>query len=103
MAKWKVNPGALKGSIEYDHHESRWQIEQDETPFIDMNKDERETQSNMHTHMRKFATIPDLVAIEILTKYGLDIHDPTFMHDKDRLARLKQIVLQDYKYLVVSS
>lgn len=107
MAKWKVNPetvnSGLKGTIEYTDTESRWQIEQDEKPFLDMIKDERETHSTMHTHMRKFATIPDLVAIEIREQYGLDIHDPSFMHDKDRLAKLKQIILQHYKYLVVSS
>ena len=107
MAKWRVNPGTtnngLKGAIDYTDSESRWQIEQDEKPFIDWAKQERETHTDKHTHMRKFATIPDIVAIDILQKYGLDIHDPEFMHDTDKLAKLKQIIIQDYKYLVVSS
>ena len=107
MAKWKVNPGtahnSLKGTIDYTDTESRWQIEQDEKPFIDMVKDERETHNNKHTHMKKFATIPDIVAIEIMENYGLNIHDPEFMSDKDKLTKLKQIILQHYKYLVVNS
>ena len=107
MAKWRVNPGSahntLKGSIDYTDTESRWQVEQDEKPFIDWAKQERETHTNKHTHMRKFCTIPDIVAIEIMEKYGLDIHSPEFMHDSDALTKLKKIIQQDYKYLVVSS
>ena len=53
-----------------------------------MVKDERETHSSRHTHHKKFATIPDLVAIELLEKYNLDIHDPAFMQDKAALNRL---------------
>ena len=107
MAKWNISPktqnSSLRGAINYDDKESFWRVEQDETPYVDWAKDERETHSSKHTHLRKFATIPDIVAIEILTKYGLDVHDPLFMSDTDKLAKLKQIILQDYKYLVVSS
>lgn len=107
MARWEVNPAgqgnSLKGAIAYDNHESHWQVEQDETPYVDMVKEERETHSNKHTHMRKFATIPDIVAMELLTKYGLDIHSPTFMHDPDGLKRLKQLIITHYPHLVVST
>ena len=106
MAKWIVNPktvnSSLKGAIDYTDSESRWQIEQDEKPYLEEVKREKENQKK-NSHLRKFATIPDLVAIDILNKYGLDIHSPTFIHDKDALAKLKQIILKDYKYLVVNS
>ena len=106
MAKWIVNPAGkgnnLQGAIDYTDTESRWQVYQDEKPFIEEVKREKENQSN-NSHMKKFATVPDIVAMEILTKYGLDIHSPTFMHDPDGLKKLKQIILTDYKYLVVSS
>ena len=106
MAKWKVRPGSvgntLSGAISYDNHESNWQVEQDEKPFIDMIKDEQQTHSSSHTHHKKFATIPDIVAMELLTKYNLDIHDPNFMSDKAALKRLKHIIMWDYPYLVVN-
>ena len=106
MAKWKVSPGSvnnsLHGAISYDDHESFWQVEQDETPYIDMVKEEQQTHSSRHTHHKKFATIPDIVAMELLTKYNLDIHDPAFMQDKAALKRLKHIIMWDYPYLVVN-
>ena len=106
MAKWIVNPASinnsLQGAIDYTDTESRWQIKQDEKPYLEEVKREKENQNNK-SHMKKFATIPDLVAIDILNKYGLDIHDPLFMSDTDGLKKLKQIILQDYKYLVVNS
>ena len=106
MAKWIVNPASinnsLQGAIDYTDTESRWQIKQDEKPYLEEVQREKDNQKK-NSHMRKFATIPDLVAIEILDKYGLDIHSPTFMDDVDGLRKLKQIILRDYKYLVVNS
>lgn len=109
MAKWKnirsATGGTLKGGITYDGHkgESSWEIYQDEQPFIDRAKQERDA-GNKSTHMnhKKFATIPDIVAIEVSEKFGIDIHDPLIMHDKGKLARFKQIIMQHYPYLVVN-
>ena len=110
MAKWKNvhsgTGGTLSGSIEYDGHkgESQWQIYQDEKPFLDQAKLEREAVTKS-THMkhRKFATIPDIVALEIMQKYGIDIHDPNVMHDTDKMKRFKYIVMTEYKHLVVNN
>ena len=107
MATWKVKPktegNSLAGAISYDNNESNWQVYQDEKPFVDMIKQERETHSSMHTHMKKFATIPDIVAMELLTKHGLDIHDPTFMHDVDKKKKLRQLLISEFPHLVVST
>lgn len=106
MAKWITNPASkdntLAGQIDYTDNESRWQIYQDEKPYLEEVKREKENQ-NKRSHFRKFATIPDIVAIEILDKYGLDVHDPSFLHDRDRIAKLKQIITQDYKHLIVNT
>ena len=106
MAKWIVNPAStnnsLQGAIDYTDTESRWQVQQNEKPFLEEAQRERDHQKK-NSHLRKFATIPDIVAIEILEKYGLDVHSPQFMNDIDGLKRLKQIILQDYKHLVVNS
>ena len=110
MAKWKNvssgTGGTLKGSIEYEGAtgESMWQITQDEKPFLDQAKLDREAGTkNTHMGHRKFATIPDIVALEIREKYGIDIHDPLIMHDKDKMKRFKYIVMTEYKHLVVNN
>ena len=110
MAKWlnkNVNQiksgGTLTGKIAYDNDESYWQIEQDETPFLEQAKRDRENlQKPTHMNHKKFATIPDIVAIEINVKHGIDIHDPTIFRDREKMNRFKQIVMRDYKYLVVN-
>ena len=109
MAKWKnvhsATGGTLSGSIEYDGSvdNATWRVQQDEKPFLDQAKLEREA-TTKHTHMnhRKFATIPDIVALEILQKYGIDLHDPLIMHDTDKMKRFKHIVMTEYKHLVVN-
>ena len=107
MAKWNMNYGGLKGGIEYDSGarvgESFFRFEQDEKPFLEQAKRDREkgllkTENNM----RKFATIPEIVAIEIKNKYGVDLHGDGFMHDIDAKAKFFQIVRQDYPHLVVN-
>jgi len=52
---------------------------------------------------RSFAIIPDIVAIDILTKYNMDIHSPEFMSDPAQLRRLKQIIETDYPLLKTSN
>ena len=107
MARWAVKPktvgSSLAGAIDYDDTGANWRVHQDEKPYVDMVKEERENHNSMHTHMRKFAAIPDIVAMETLVKYGLDLHSPTFMHDKDAMKRLKAIMVMDYPHLVVST
>ena len=52
---------------------------------------------------RSFAIIPDIVAIDILTKYGLDIHAQDFMNHPANLRKLKQIIMSDYPLLQTSN
>ena len=108
MAKWNnihsATGGSLSGSIEYNGSvdNAMWKVYQDEKPFVDQAKVEREgTKSN--THHKKFATIPDIVALEVLTKYGIDIHDPDITYDRERMNRFKHIIMTEYKHLVVNN
>ena len=110
MAKWKLNNQATgtKATFQYDsgtmHGDSAWSFEQDEKPFIEQAKRDREaSQLENNSGMKKFATIPDLVAMEINYNYGIDLHDPTFMQDDDKKAKFFQIIRQDYPFLVVNS
>ena len=107
MATWAVKPktvgNSLAGAVNYDDMGLNWRVWQDEKPYVDMIKEERETHSTHHTHVKKFATIPDIVSMEILQKYGIDLHAPEFMHDKDAMKKLKAIIVMDYPHLVVST
>jgi len=97
--------GGLEGQIEYNPMGGRqgWQVKQDIQPFIDDAKNHREQGFNKKSHYRKFASIPDVVAIEIATKYGVNIHDPATASDKDLMKKFKKIIIEDYPYLLVSS
>lgn len=108
MAKWKVGdktaPGSLKGTFEYDSGSatghSYWAVEQDEKPFLEAAKMDRDRGQRSDTGYRKFATIPDIVAIEILQKYGIDIHDPETMQNPAEMTKFKNIIKSEYKYLL---
>lgn len=106
MARWKVKPntgGTLQGGIEYTGDragESWFKFYQDEKPFIEQAKIDREVMNKKDTGYKKFATIPDLVSIEINEKYGIDIHDPTTMHDRDKMNKFKRIIKENYAYLL---
>ena len=104
MARWKVAPStvnnSMAGGIQYDDKESFWQIYQDEKPFIEQAKLEREQVQKKDIGYKKFATIPDIVAIEIKERHKIDIHAPETMHDKALMAKFMTIVKQDYPYLL---
>ena len=51
---------------------------------------------------RSFAIIPDIVAIDILTKYGIDVHGEDFMTDPVQVKKIKQIIKSEYPQLLTS-
>ena len=107
MAKWKLNQSGLQAEIQYNDRygdgDAQWQIYQDERPFLEQAKRDRENGTKAtHMNHKKFATIPEIVSIEIKTKYGIDIHDLNFMNDVDKKARFFTIIQQEYPHLVVN-
>jgi len=52
---------------------------------------------------RSFAIIPDIVSIDILTKYHINIHDPESMKDPAIMRRFKNIVITEYPHLLTSN
>ena len=107
MAKWKINQAGLQAGFEYESGqatgESSWRLYQDERPFLEQAKREREAGTkSTHMNHKKFATIPEIVAIEIKEKYGIDLHSLTFMDDVDAKAKFFTIIQQDYPHLVVN-
>ena len=79
----------------YDLETNNWQATQDVTHFIESVKRDRDREAyfgKSKMGYRKMATIPDIVAIKIKEDYGIDLHSPTFMQDKDKLKKLKVIL-----------
>lgn len=85
-----------------------WKIEQDIEPYLKAAKLERELfhanyNQNKKNHIRKFATIPDIVAIEILQKHKINIHDPSFNNDKEAKRKLRDIIIAEYPEIMSST
>ena len=103
MARWHVTPktggNTMTGKIDYDDKDSYWSISQDTDQYLAAAKEDRETLKTTDGY-KKFATIPDIVALDIKVKYGIDIHEPTFFHDVDKKARFMLIVKQEYPHLL---
>jgi len=85
--------------------EKDYRLEQDIQAYKDYANQQRQQDSLSisNRQYRSFAIIPDIVAIDILTKYGMDIHSPEFMSDPAQLRRLKQIIETDYPLLKTSN
>lgn len=85
--------------------EKNFQLEQNVQDYKDYAAQQRELDfisRNGRTY-RSFAIIPDIVAIDMLTKHGLDVHAPDFMQDPTNLRKLKQVIESDYPLLKTSN
>jgi hypothetical protein len=83
-----------------------FQLEQNVEAYKDYARESRyidEGISHNGRNYRSFAIIPDIVAIDILLKYKLDIHAPEFMSNPVNLRKLKQIIMTDYPDLQTSN
>ena len=106
MAKWTITPNSINNTMQSkvnieNGEELTWQVYQDEKPFLEQAKQDREaTKKKTDKGYKKFATIPDIVAWEVSQKYGIDIHDTEFMHDQDKKARFMTIIRSEYPHLL---
>ena len=86
-------------------NEADFRLEQNIEAYKDYAEHSRQQDEISHNgrSYRSFAIIPDIVAIDILTKYGLDIHADDFMSDPAKLRKLKQIIMTDFPLLQTSN
>lgn len=109
MARWTVTPGTvgnnMTGAVDYDDNGSTWEIKQDITGILEEVKRDKDLLASGKKQMgwRKAFTIPDIVAIELLSKYGMDVHSQLFMHDPDNMKKLKYIIKTEYPELLIST
>ena len=97
-------PGGLQGS--FDLNTGDGFIKQDITSFVEKAKEDRDYQDYHGIRKdgyRKFATIPDAIALKMLEEDGINLHDPNFMNDPVEVARFKRIFASKYRDLVVNT
>ena len=99
-------------SQEYNPHsftvkESKddFRLEQDIQAYKDFATESRQASEYFGggKQYRSFAIIPDIVAIDILTKYQIDIHSADFMSNPALIRRVKEIIKTDYPALLTTS
>jgi hypothetical protein len=85
--------------------ESKFEISQDVSEYVKFAKESRSEQARRGdaSHYRSFAIIPDIVALEILTNHGLNLHEGEFMSNPADVSRIKRIIKSEYPYLLTSS
>ena len=103
--KFKHNAmgGTLSGIIGFEDTKVHRSVAQDIKPILDEVKEDRAAGFNRKANYRKFASIPDVVAIEIATKYGINIHNDETIKDKSEMKKFKNIIIREYPYLLVST
>jgi hypothetical protein len=80
-------------------------LEQDIQAYKDFATESRQINEQFGggKHYRSFAIIPDIVAIDILTKYQIDIHSADFMSNPALIRRVKEIIKTEYPALLTGS
>ena len=102
MSRTTYDGSGYQGSLQagIDHNSMDFKMYQDEKPFLEQAKLERELGQKKDVGYKKACTIPDIVAVELLYKYGIDIHAETFMSDTDKVKKVLKIIKSDYPYLM---
>lgn len=82
-----------------------FQLEQDVSFYKEYAKESRDNvaAATRSTSYKPWCIIPDIVAIDILAKYGIDVHAPSFMNDKEQLRKVAQIMRLEYPDLLMSN
>jgi hypothetical protein len=77
------------------------EVTQDVSSHLEWAKHMRETKSsrNNFSHgFKPFCNIPDSVSLELMSKYGINIHDN--QTDRDAFKKVKTIIKRDYPHLL---
>ena len=77
----------------------RLEVTQDVSSHLEWAKAQRERSNHnrLDRGFKPYCNIPDSVSLDIMTKYGINIHDGC---DKDDLKMVKQIIKRDYPALM---
>jgi hypothetical protein len=83
----------------------RFQVAQDVSAYKKYAQEQRQLNdaTGGSRNYRSFAIIPDIVSIDIMNKYGLNIHDPEFMTNPADVNKFKQIIKTEYPELLTAN
>jgi len=97
----EYNPNSFK----VKENESDFRLEQNVEAYKAYAEHSRKVDETLPTQRqyRSFAILPDIVCIDILTKYGLDVHSQDFMNHPANLRKLKRIIETEYPMLKTSN
>jgi len=92
-------------SFEVNTNESNFMLAQDVSAYKDYAEKARyaDEHSSSKRQYRSFAIIPDIVAIDVLTKYKINIHEPETMKDAVMMRKFKNIIISEYPHLLTSN
>jgi len=76
-------------------------LEQDATAYLDYAKSVRSAGVDRKANYRSFAIIPDIVAVDIFTRFGVDINNPENTHVE--LNKFKKIIKEHYPLLLTTN
>jgi len=101
-----INPNkSMKAG--FDLATGNWEANQDVSQYLKNAQLDRDREQYFgkqnKSGFRKMATVPDIVAIKIKEDHGIDLHETTFMRDRDKMKKLKYILQTEYKHLLVNT
>lgn len=91
------------GNMGLNVADGKFQVDQDVSGFIEQAKLDRDIANeftNPNKTYRKFATIPDVVALDIKLRYDIDLHDPETLKNPHTMKRFRAIVQRDFPKLL---
>ncbi len=91
-------------SIKYNYNQTgKFKAEQDVSNYLQYAQESRTMSSSFtnKSNYRSLAIVPDIVAIDILNRFGYDIHSND--NDQHVLTKIADIIKQYYPNLLTSS
>lgn len=95
-----------KGFVTKERGQDFW-VEQDVQHYKDyaaqMREKDRYLTGARSNHFRPFCIIPDVVAIDLKIKHGIDVHAPEFLSDPAVKMKFAQIMRTEFPELLTSA
>jgi hypothetical protein len=94
-----------KQSFRVATDEKDFRLEQKVDGYLEYAAQQRELDSaaSSKRQYRSFAIIPDIVAIDLLTKYNINVHSPDFLKNPAEVRRFRHIIETEYPKLKTSN
>lgn len=95
-----------KNSFDVATTEKDFRLSQDLSAYKDYAAQQREIAEHgkvKSKNYKPFCIIPDIVAIDMLTRFKLDIHAPDFMSNPVEVAKFKRLMFTEYPHLLTSN